>query len=196
MIVEFVDHLKLGGIGVMMQDWGGPIGLHLAQARPEAINRLIIGNTFGWPFTRPGPRIFSAIMGGLPGRIGALTFNAILRWFFTAGVVSPLSPEVWKMYQAPFRRRGSRRPTYVFPGQLTAAHDFLLAIEEKLPILSDKPALILWGERDFAFKEFEHARFRTIFPKHRDITLRNAGHFIQEDAPEEICAAITQWYSG
>lgn len=48
-VVEYVDQLGLRDAGVMMQDWGGPIGLYLAQNRPETVSRLSIGNTFAWP---------------------------------------------------------------------------------------------------------------------------------------------------
>jgi len=194
-IIAFIDALDLRGVGVMMQDWGGPIGLRAAQARPDRIDRLIIGNTWGWPFDRRGPRVFSALMGGWLGRSGAYALNGVVRFFFTAGVVKPLPPEVWRMYLAPFRARTARRPTYVFPNQLTAADPFLREIERGLPKLVDKPALILWGDRDFAFKEHERARFRRVFHDHRDVTLREAGHFIQEDAPETICAVIHAWYA-
>jgi len=169
-IIAFIDALDLRGVGVMMQDWGGP-------------------------FDRRGPRVFCALMGGWLGRSGAYALNGVVRFFFTAGVVKPLPPEVWRMYLAPFRARTARRPTYVFPNQLTAADPFLREIERGLPKLVDKPALILWGDHDFAFKEHERARFRRVFPDHRDVTLREAGHFIQEDAPETICAAIHSWYA-
>lgn len=194
-IIEFIDQLDLRGVTVMMQDWGGPIGLRAAQVRPERIVRLIIGNTWGWPFDRRGPRVFSALMGGWPGQLGAYAFNGVVRFFFTAGVVKRLPPEVWRMYLAPFRARPARRATHLFPNQLTAADSFLREIERDLPKLSRTPALILWGDSDFAFKEHERARFRRVFPDHRDVTLHEAGHFIQEDAPEAICEAIEAWFS-
>ncbi len=193
-IVEMIDRLDLQGAAVMMQDWGGPIGLWAAEQCPERIDRLIIGNTWAWPFDRRGPRMFSALMGGLPGRISAIAFNGVVRFFFKKGVVHPLPPEVMAMYIAPFRRRAARRPTHVFPRELIAADPFLGEVERGLSGIADKPALILWGDSDFAFREHERARFRSIFPRHHDVTLKGAGHFIQEDAPEAICAAIEEWF--
>ena len=46
---RFVDELQLTDLTLMVQDWGGPIGLGLACRRPELVSRLIIGNTFAWP---------------------------------------------------------------------------------------------------------------------------------------------------
>ena len=193
-IVEFIDQLDLKGVGVMMQDWGGPTGIFATQMRPERIDRLIIGNTFSWPLTHPGVRIFSSIMGGFLGRTSAFLFNGVIRFFFARGVVNKLPPDVWNMYLAPFKGRKIRHPTHIFPKQLIAAKPFLQELENGLPAIKDKPALILWGDSDFAFKEYERDRFRAAFPDHRDLVLIGAGHFIQEDAPNAISAAIADWY--
>lgn len=193
-VVEFIDRLDLKGVGVMMQDWGGPIGIFAAQMRPDRIERLIIGNTFSWPLRGFGVRMFSSIMGGVPGRTSAYLFNGVIGFFFSRGVVNKLPPEVWKMYLAPFRERRRRHPTHIFPRQLVAAEPFLEELERGLPTIQDKPALILWGDSDFAFGEAERDRFRAALPDHRDIGLSGAGHLIQEDAPDEICTAISDWY--
>ena len=193
-MVEFIDKLSLQGVGVMMQDWGGPTGLYAAQMRPERIDRLIIGNTFGWPLSDTGVRMFSGIMGGVLGRTSASLFNGVIRFFFSRGVKRKLSADEWSMYLAPFKDRKMRHPTHIFPKQLMAAKPFLQEIENGLPAIKDKPALILWGDSDFAFKEKERSRFRHAFPDHRDVDLTGAGHFIQEDAPDAISAAIADWY--
>ena len=44
---------QLTDLTLMVQDWGGPIGLGLACRRPELVSRLIIGNTFAWPLREP-----------------------------------------------------------------------------------------------------------------------------------------------
>lgn len=46
---RFVDQLALSDLTIMVQDWGGPIGLGLAGRRPDLVRALIIGNTFAWP---------------------------------------------------------------------------------------------------------------------------------------------------
>ncbi|MDH5279807.1 MAG: alpha/beta fold hydrolase, partial [Thermoleophilia bacterium] len=44
-IERFVDELDLHDVTVVVQDWGGPIGLRLAVARPDRVARLVILNT-------------------------------------------------------------------------------------------------------------------------------------------------------
>jgi len=39
----------------------------------------------------------------------------------------------------------------------------------------------------------ERKRWEQLFPNHRTVILEGAGHFIQEDAPDEIVNAIESW---
>ncbi len=45
---EFMDRLGLRDVTLVMQDWGGPIGMGLAERRPELVRRLILGSTWAW----------------------------------------------------------------------------------------------------------------------------------------------------
>jgi haloalkane dehalogenase len=65
--------------------------------------------------------------------------------------------------------------------------------ERQLPKLSDRPALLVWPTKDIAFREPERKRWEQLFPNHRTVILEGAGHFIQEDAPDEIVNAIESW---
>src|SRR5262249_55276411 len=80
---HFVDRLGLRDVTMMVQDWGGPIGLGLAGRRPELVKRLVIGNTFAWPLDKHlRIRIFSWFMGGPVGRLLTLAFNLVPKFFF------------------------------------------------------------------------------------------------------------------
>ena len=59
--------------------------------------------------------------------------------------------------------------------------------------LHDRPVLVLWGTKDIAFRAKERERLEQYFPKHLSVILEGAGHYVQEDAPEEIIAAVTEW---
>jgi haloalkane dehalogenase len=99
------------------------------------------------------------------------------------------------MYFLPFKKRSARRPTNIFPRELLAARQFLEELENGLTAISNKPALILWGDSDFAFKARERNRFQATFPNHKSLDLIGAGHFVQEDAPDAIGEAIASWYA-
>jgi haloalkane dehalogenase len=82
---------------------------------------------------------------------------------------------------------------HVFPREILGSRPFLAEIEQGLPKLSDKPALLVWPTKDIAFKEPERKRWEQIFSNHHTVILEGAGHYIQEDAAEEIIAAIRDW---
>jgi len=46
---QFIHKLNLGSFVLMVQDWGGPIGLSVALQNPRNVRGLVIGNTFAWP---------------------------------------------------------------------------------------------------------------------------------------------------
>jgi haloalkane dehalogenase len=184
---RFVDHLGLEGLTLMVQDWGGPIGLGFAGRRPELVRRLIIGNTFAWPLDRERRiHVFSWLLGGPIGRLLTWAINFGPRVFFARGFAQKTAPEVRAMYLAPWRDRHRRIATVVAPRQLIVASPYLEEVEANLHRLTDRPTLIVWGMRDFAFREAERTRFEQIFPRHRTVLLDDASHFLQEDAGDRI----------
>ena len=195
-VEQWLEKLGVDRFGVMVQDWGGPIGFSLAGRHPERIEGLVIGNTWAWPITGDKHfERFSDIMGGTIGRFAIRHFNAFVNVMIPKGITrGKVPPEVLHAYRAPFPTPDSRLPTNIFPRQISHGTAFLTDVEKGLPGLRDKPALIVWGDRDIAFRAKERARFEVLFPRHRTEILAGAGHFIQEDAPEEIVAAIRAWW--
>jgi haloalkane dehalogenase len=196
-IEQLLDALKLSRVVLMVQDWGGPIGLGLAGRRPELVRALVIGNSWAWPKdSDPNARRFSAIMGGPVGRYLGLHFNAIPHLFFALGTRDAIPDEVMEMYLRPFRRPDRREPTVIFPREILASQDYLAEVEAGLTRLADRPALIVWGARDAAFRTADRERFERAFPWHRTVLLESAKHFIQEDEPARIAAEIRQFLRG
>jgi haloalkane dehalogenase len=192
-IEKFVDRLGIKDLTLVVQDWGGPVGLGLAGRRPELVKRVIIGNTFAWPLA--GERrfeVFSWLMGGPIGRTMAYLFNGVARFFFREGLVRRPEKEVMRMYLAPFKDRNNRRQTSISPRLLVKAADYLHEVEAGLDRIKDRPALLTWGTKDFAFRDAERQRFERVFTNHKTIPLE-ASHFWQEDAADEASAAIIQW---
>lgn len=196
-IVElFLLALDLSDATLMVQDWAGPIGLGVASRHPGRFRALVVGNTWAWPVNgNPRFELFSRLVGGPPGGFLIRNFNAFVNLLVPAGVRRGRLPqEVMAAYRGPFSRRSSREPTYVFPREILGSSDYLAGVERGLEHLAKLPVLILWGDRDPAFREAERSRFEQTFPEHRTVVLRGAGHFIQEDAADEIVAEIASWW--
>lgn len=193
---RFVDRLGLKDLTIMVQDWGGPIGLGFGGRRPELVRRLIIGNTFGWPLAAEQRlRVFSWIMGGPIGRLLTSAFNFVPRAFFARGFAKRPPPEVLDMYLAPWRNRARRTAAVIAPRQLIRATSYLREVEAGLPALADRPALIVWGLRDVAFRDAERRRFERFFPRHTTVLFDNASHFLQEDVGDQIAQAIRTFWT-
>lgn len=190
----FASRLQLREVTVVGQDWGGPIGLDWATRNPDRVGAVVLGNTWAWSLRGQWRyELFSRVIGGPVGRAATWLFNFVPRFFLLRGCSFPLAPEARRAYLAPLADRAGRGPTTVFPRELIASEPFLSGVGARLPALQDKPALLLWGSRDFAFREPELARFQRVFPRHTTVRLPNAGHFWQEDAADEAVEAILRW---
>jgi haloalkane dehalogenase len=193
-IEQLVLRLELEGVTMMVQDWGGPIGFAAATRHPERFARFVVGNTWAWPKSDLGTQVFSRFLGGPIGRFLILRRNLFVERLLPGGVRRKKLPEeVMDAYRGPFPTPESRVPLHVFPREILRSRPFLAEVEKGLPALRDRPALIVWPTKDVAFRDPERRRWEEVFPDHRTVTLDGAGHYIQEDAAEEITAAIREW---
>jgi haloalkane dehalogenase len=193
-VEQFFDALKISNATLMVQDWGGPIGLGVAGRRPELVKSLVIGNTWAWPKDGDAnARRFSAFMGGPIGRFLGLNFNGIPHMFFAIGARDPLPDDVFEMYLRPFRRPDRREPTVIFPREIIASGEYLAEVEKNLARIADRPALIVWGAKDGGFRPPDREKFERTFANHRTVILETAKHFIQEDEPARIAAEIRKF---
>lgn len=194
-IAGFVDALGLSGITLVVHDWGGPIGLAARAARPDAFDRLVVGNTWAWPTEALHVKIMSHVMGGPIGSLLIRQFNLFVNAMIPAGhrLRKPTAGEM-AHYQKALASPQRRAASAIFPRQLTSGRDFLADVEATLPALVALPALIVWADADVAFRSGELRRWQQILPVHHTEIISGAGHFVQSDAPEAFAAAIRRWY--
>lgn len=191
-VVEaFVDQLGLTDMTLIMQDWGGPIGLGLAGRRPELVRKVVLGSTWAWPTTTEEPRgKFSFLAGGPVGEFVQVNFNGFASLGVKNGIVHPASPEVLDMYLRPFVPLDRRGIAAFYPGQINQATDYFREVEAGLPRLRDKKALVFWALKDRGFPLADLHRFEDAFPEHRTIELPDADHFFFEDAADQMVPII------
>ena len=91
---------------------------------------------------------------------------------------------------------GVTGPVHVLPREILSAYELLTEVEQGLARLTSLPALIVWGDRDQALREPQRLAWERTFPNHRTVILTGASHYIEEDAPDEIVAAIRDWWPG
>ncbi len=187
---DWLTGLDLTNITLFCQDWGGLIGLRLVAAFPERFARVIAGNTAlpvgtGWSEGFESWRAFSQ-------RVEVFPTGFILN----GGSVRELSAAEQAAYDAPFPDESYKAcarqfPTLVpmKPDQASVDENILawgaLARFEKpfLTCFSDQDAVTKGGEKPF-IERVPGAKGQP----HRII--EGAGHFLQEDKPEELVALI------
>jgi haloalkane dehalogenase len=193
-ISELVEHLDLKDVIIMGQDWGGPIGIAIALAAPARVKGFVFGNTWCWPTTRLVNRLFSGIMRTPPLRWAMLKRNLFVQRMMPPAIARKLTEEEMNHYRAVQPTPEARIGVAEFPRQLTVAGPWLADLAQAVPeALGNKPLLLVWGMKDFAFRPGAFiSRWQEMFPDNVLVELPAAKHFIQEDAPEEIAAAILE----
>lgn len=192
-LTALIEGLELRRITLAVQDWGGPTGLAYAVAHPENVARIIIMNTWAWPVNRdPYYIAFSGFMGGPIGRMLIRRYNffvrSIMRQSFGDG--RKLSPAAHAHYLRALATPDERKGCAVLPKQIIASTPWLDQLWTRISTLNDKPKLIVWGLKDIAFRERELLRWVRTFPEAQTVRLSSVGHFVQEEAPDELAEAV------
>jgi haloalkane dehalogenase len=193
-IGEFVDHLGLDDYLTMGQDWGGPISMAVDVERADRVRGVILGNTWFWRTDELTPKIFSLVMSSPPMQWAILQRNYFVEHLIPLGTAHRLSAVVMEHYRAVQPSPSTRKGVAEMPKQILAAHPLLARLGREVPAkLGAKPALLVWGMKDFAFRPGPTLpRMRAAFPDHVLVELPEAKHFIQEDEPGQIAAAIVE----
>jgi haloalkane dehalogenase len=192
-IERLADELDLREATVVVQDWGGPIGLRLAVERPERVARLVILNTGIGAGRAPSPewlrfRDFMRRVGDeiVPGNLVRLS------------CVCRLPEEVVDAYNAPFPTPESKAGIVAFPELVPTEIDHpsaatMLEVRAGLERW-EKPALVLFSDSDPIFSPAAAERLAARIPGAGPAEIvRGAGHFLQEDKGEEIAERVVRF---
>lgn len=193
-----IDSLGLEGITLVVQDWGGPIGLSFAIEQPERVARLVILNTWLWPVDDDWYyRLFSGFMGGPVGRllIRRLNFFARAVMPMAYGDRKRLTPEIHRHYLRPLGSAEERLQCLTFPREIIGSTGWLRSLWNRREVLREKPALIVWGMKDIGFREKELAVWTGALPGAEVVRLTGVGHYLQEEAPGELGEAVERFLS-
>lgn len=180
--------LDLHHITLVCQDWGGSLGLRLLAELPQRFARLVATNT------------------GIGG--GMMRGDAFLKWrrhsqrvreldiprMMQATCKRPISQAEANAYAVPFPSKEYQTGALVFPRLVPTRRDHPGAYDNRVAIETLKtlelPVYLPWADSDPITASWQPL-LRSIFGNVKDdAIIANAGHFIQEDAGEELAAYI------
>ncbi|MFV9636731.1 haloalkane dehalogenase [Mycobacterium neumannii] len=206
-----ITRLDLTDITLVVQDWGGPIGLSVLAREPDRFTRVLATNTIlhtcdpglagklEWPHHAAGD-------GQVVLQEALLDYVAyyqrspeLVPSFFLEAVAGPLSPDVRAAYDAPFPDRsftaGLRQMTALIP--LTRNDPGAVIGRETMTVLGEwrRPFLTAYSDGDPATRGWDK-----VFAEHvpgakgqPHTTVTGAGHFIQEQRGHELGRIVTEF---
>jgi len=133
----------------------------------------------------------------LLGRLAVQGFNGFTRAALKMAVRRPerITAAVRDGILAPYDSWAHREAIYRFVVDIPLArrhpsYSTLLGVEEGLPRLAGHPWLFVWGMRDWCFTPEFLERFTEFFPRAEVHRLADAGHWVVEDAHEQIVPIV------
>jgi haloalkane dehalogenase len=193
-MTRLLEQLDVRGATVVVQDWGGPIGLRWATENPDRVDRLVIMNT-----------------GIFAGRTNA----AFMAWrdfaernpdlpvgFVISGATATdVPPEVVAAYEAPWPSAESKAGPAQFPLLVPITEDAvgvaeMNAVRERLAAW-EKPALVCFSDSDPIFTPKAGQRIVDAIPGAHELrVIEGASHFLQEDKGEQIATEVVSFLEG
>jgi len=196
-MLQLLEELNLRNITLVCQDWGSLIGLRLAAENEERFDRIVLANG-GLP---TGDQVMPKVF-----RIWR-AFARFSPWFpigriVQSGTVSTLPPDVTAAYDSPFPNSTYKAGARAFPKLVPTTPDDPAASANRAAWKNfskwQKPFLTAFSNRDPITRGADQA-FLELVPGAKDqphTTIRNAGHFLQEDKGPELAKVVIDFVRG
>ncbi|MDB4286022.1 alpha/beta fold hydrolase [bacterium] len=187
-------------ITLIVHDWGGAIGMSYARRHPEAIKKIVVLNTaaFHLPESKKFP--FSLwITRTFLGAFFVRAFNAFSAGAAQIGVRrTRMSSEVRRAYCAPYNSWKNRIATLRFVQDIPLkkgdpGFDYVTDLESHLHLFQNTPLLIAWGLKDIVFDKHFLNKWIEYLPHAQVHRFEDCGHYILEDAQEEVGKLIVDF---
>ncbi len=198
-LIALIDQLDLRQITLVAHDWGGAIGLGAAVARRERFAGLVLLNTGAFPPPYIPWRI-QACRIPVVGTVAIRGLNGFAGAALTMATERPagLPPLVRDGLIAPYHDWATRVAVDAFVKDIPwrtshPTYAVLATLEKSLMDLAHLPVQLIWGMKDWCFTPQCLERFRKHFPHARVLELARAGHYVVEDAPDEVLGEIRRF---
>ena len=190
---QWLTALDLTDNTLFCQDWGGLIGLRLVAAFPDRFARLVIANT-GLPVGTGSSAGFDAWL-AFSQNVPEFPVGFIVN----GGTTRDLSAAEVAAYDAPFPEESYKEGARQFPTLVPVTPDHASVAENRAAweVLArfEKPVLTAFSDKDAVTGGGEKAFIERIpgAAGQAHTIVAGGGHFLQEDAPEQLCTIINDF---
>ena len=205
---RFVDHaryldawfdaMNLSKAILVIHDWGSALGFHRASRYPDQIAGIAymeaVVRPFTWEDFGEAGEMFRALRSSA-GEHLVLDQNVFVESVLPGGIIRSLSEEEMATYRAPYAEREARLPTLIWPRQASVdgePEDVTSIVRAYSAWLSQSqiPKLFIAGEPGAVITAGSaNRRFCDTLKNQQEVTVKGR-HFVQEDSPAEIGAAL------
>jgi pimeloyl-ACP methyl ester carboxylesterase len=200
-----MDEVGAPAATVVGHDWGGSLSFALALTHPERVSNLVVTNApfrtldlkrgihflaFNLPvlpelaFRAGGERLVAFMLRGGAARKDVFD-DATIRPYAQAFADPKVVRSSLGYYRTMTRRLIVRRVSGLRPRRGRPA--------PRAPRRIQMPTLIVWGMRDPVLTERVLSGIERDIPHARIVRLEGSGHFVPEEAPEELAVAIEEF---
>jgi haloalkane dehalogenase len=200
-----LDALELGGnVTLVVHDWGSALGFDWARRHPDRVKGIAYMEAIvrplrwaEWP--EAARRVFQGFRSPA-GEAMVLEQNVFVERVLPGSILRKLLDAEMEAYRRPFREPGEgRRPTLSWPRQIPIEGepaDVTRIVQDYADWLSRSPLPKLFVNAEpGAILVGPQREFCRGWPSQQEVTVRGA-HFVQEDSPDEIGAAVAKWRAG
>ena len=201
----FIEAMGIGGnVVLVVHDWGSALGFDWANRHRDRVQGIAymegIVRPMAWDeFSQKARPVFEGFRSPA-GEAMVLEKNVFVEKVLPGSILRGLTEEEMAVYRRPFAEAGEdRRPTLTWPRQIPLDGEPADVVEivqsyadwmaendlPKLFVDADPAAILIGPQRTFCrgWKNQTEVQVKGL-------------HFIQEDSPVEITAALTDWLSG
>lgn len=195
-LAQFIEHLGLSDLHLVLHDFGGVIGMAYALDRPRQIKSITLFNSWLWDaskepeFQQSAKILRSPLLPFLYLRLNFSPRFLIPKSFHDA---KNLSKEVHRHYTKVFGKASERHGTLAFARSLLHDQQWFGSLWQKVHRLSDKPIHFIWGMQDPFVSPKYLDKYASAFSKAQVLELKDCGHFPQEEKKEEVVKAVSSF---
>jgi haloalkane dehalogenase len=203
----FIDALGLRDITLVLHDWGATLGFEYARRHPQNVKAIAFMEGVLPPaFPQPSFEAMGEEMGSMfrafkhPGTGAELVIqnNFFIERVLPGLVNRPLTAEEMDVYRAPWVDKGARWPMLVWPREIPIAGEPASTMKTLRQIATymeeaDKPMLLLYAAPGVLVPPAAVQWYTARIKRLETVYVGQGLHFIQEDQPETIGRALSEW---